>query len=187
MAIGIIILILVVVGTVFIAGLKVGNDGSAATITLPDSTSAENCAQSCVAWDNARQMECNAKADETTARLRADAIRSQMIAFIATAVSLGTAGAVAIAAAGAASATIFGIPLGIILTAIAVSLFVLAAAAFLYADFLAGQLVSAEADATKKSAARTAWSTAVTNARAQVNMKCSPAEANACLSRTAPC
>ncbi len=187
MVIGIIILIIVVAGAVFVSGLRVGDGGSPATITLPGSTSADGCAQACVAWDNARQMECNAKADEAAARSRADAIRTQMLAFAGLAVTLGIAGGVSLAAAGAATATIFGIPLGIILTAIAVALFILAAAAFLYADFLAGQLVAAEADATKKAAARSAWSTAVTNARAQVNMKCSPAEANACLTRTAPC
>jgi hypothetical protein len=187
MAIGIIILIVVIVGAVFVSGLQAGSNASPTTITLPGSATADGCAQACVAWDNARQMECNAKADEAAARSRADAIRTQMLAFVASAVSLGIAGGATLAAAGAATATIFGIPLGIILTAIAVSLFVLAAAAFLYADFLAGQLVSAEADATNKSAARNAWSTAVANARAQVNKNCSPAEANACLSRTAPC
>ena len=187
MIIGIIILIAVVVGGVFVSGLQVGAGGSPKTITLPDGTAGDNCAQACIAWDNARQMECIAKADEASARSRADALRTQMLAFMATAVSLGIAGGVALAAAGAATATIFGIPLGIILTGIAVALFVLAAAAFLYADFLAGQLVSAEADATRKSNARSAWSTAVAAARAQVNAKCSAAEANACLSRTAPC
>lgn len=187
MAIGIVILILVIVGGVFVGGLQVGDSGSPATITLPGSTSADSCAQACVAWDNARQMECNAKADEAAARSRADAIRTQMLAFMASAVSLAIAGGATLAAAGTASATIFGIPLGIVLKAIAISLFVLAAAALLYADLLAGQLVSAEADATTKAAARSAWSTAVANARAEVNTKCSPAEANACLTRTAPC
>lgn len=187
MIIGIIILIVVVVGGVFVSGLQIGDKGSPKTITLPGDASAENCAQACAEWDNARQMECIAKQDETSARSRADAIRTQMLAFIASAVSLGIAGGATLAAAGVATATIFGIPLGIVLTAIAISLFVLAAAAFLYADVLAGQLVSAEADATRKAAARSAWSTAVANARAIVNTKCSAAEANACLTRTAPC
>jgi len=185
--IGIIIGIVVILGTVFIAGIRFGDGNKPATVALPGETSVEGCAQACVAWDNARQMECNAKADEASARSQADAIRTQMLAFIAAAVSLGIAGAATLAAAGAATATFFGIPLGIVLTGIAIGLFVASAAALLYADFLAGQLVSAEADATKKAAARSAWSAAVTNARAQVNMKCNSAEANACLSRTAPC
>lgn len=187
MLIGIIILIIVVVGAVFVSGIQVGDKGSPTTVSLPGDSSPDGCAQACAAWDKARQMECIAKADEASARARADAIRTQMLAFIASAVSLGIAGGATLAAAGVATATIFGIPLGIVLTAVAISLFVLAAAAFLYADFLAGQLVAAEADATRKAAARSAWSTAVATARAQVNSSCSVAEANACLSRTAPC
>lgn len=189
MEIVITIIVVVVLAGLVATGVGIGRAGSPPTISLPpaDTPSAADCAQACAAWDNARQMECNAKADETAARNRADALRGQMLASIAAAVALSAAGVAALVGATAATATLFGIPLGIYLMGIAVGLFVAAAVAAAAAALFAGQLIAAEQDATSKSAARSAWATTVANARNQVNSKCPLAEANACLSRSAPC
>ena len=188
MIIAVIIIVVGILGALVLAGYANGKAGNPKTTSPPmDATSVADCQQACVAWDTARQMQCNARADEQAARLRADAIRSQMLAFFAAAVSLSIAGGATLAAAGAATATVIGIPLAIILYGVAIGLFIAAAAAFAYAAYLVGQLVNAESDASTKSAARDAWDTEVTRARNAVNMKCTLAEANACLSRTAPC
>jgi hypothetical protein len=188
MIIGIIIVIVAVVGALVIAGYENGKGGNPTTTFPPsDTTSIAGCQQACAAWDAARQMQCNARADEQAARARADAVRTQMLAFTAAGVSLGIAGGVALAAAGAATATIFGIPLAAVLYGVAAALFVLAAAATAAAAYFAGQLINAELDVASKSAARAGWDGEVARTRNAVNTNCSLAEANACLSRTAPC
>jgi hypothetical protein len=188
MVIVITILVVVALAGLFASGVASGKAGNPPTASLPgDGKSSADCAQACARWDNARQMQCNAKADEAAARSRADGIRGLMLSFIASAVSMAVAGAAVIAAAAAAHATILGIPLAVWLTGIAIGLFVLAAAAFATAAVLAGQLVAAEQDSNAKATARSAWDAEVANARNEVNMKCPLAEASACLSRTAPC
>ena len=177
-----------VLGGLVAAGVATGNAGNPTTITLPgDAKSPADCAQACAAWDNARQMQCNAKADEAAARSRSDAIRGQMLALIAAAVALAAAGGAAIAAIAAASGTIIGIPIAAWLLGIAIGLFIAAAAAAAAAAVLAGQLVAADADAGRKASARMAWDTEVAMDRTKVSASCSLAEANACFSRTAPC
>lgn len=188
MVVIIVVIVVVVLGGLVAAGVASGNAGNPPTITLPgDSKSAADCQQACAAWDNARQMQCSAKADEAAARSRADAIRGQMLALIAAAVALAAAGAAAIAAIGPSAITIIGIPLAVWLLGIAIGLFIAAAAATAAAAVLAGQLVAADADAGRKSSARSAWDTEVAKKRAAVSASCSLAEANACFSRTAPC
>ncbi len=179
-----------VLGVLVGVGVATGKTGNPPTISLPeDEKSPADCQQACAAWDKARQMECRAKADEAAARSRADAIRGQMLASIAAAVSLSAAGVAALVAVGTVSATltILAIPLVVWLLGIAIGLFIAAAAATAAAAVLAGQLVAAESDSAAKAAARSGWGTAVANARNEVNMKCPLGEANACLSRTAPC
>jgi hypothetical protein len=171
----------------FVLGNKTGNAANPPTVLPRHTDGPGDCNQACIAWDNARQMQCGARADEVAARSRADGIRNAMIAALAAAVSLSVAGAATIAAAAAATATFFGIPAGIILTGIAIGLFVLAAAATAAALVLAGQLGAAEGDAAEKAMARQLWDAAVATARADVNRLCTTAEANACLSRPAPC
>lgn len=188
MEILIVIAVVVVVGGLVVLGFFTGRAQNPPTVASPGGASADgNCRQACARWDTARQMQCNSRADEAAARSRADAIRNQMLAFIAAATSLTIAGAATLVAAAAATATFFGIPAGIALTAVAIGLFVLAAAATASAAYFAGQLVAAEADVGSKAAARQAWDTEVASARAEVNARCSPEEANACLTRTAPC
>jgi hypothetical protein len=192
MEVGIIVIVAVVVLVgLAVAGYATGKAGSPPTISLPgDGTSGAGCPEACARWDNARQMQCNARADEAAARSRADAIRGQMLSFLAAAVSLLTAGALALAAVGtlAGSAiTIFTIPLIVYLAGIAIGFLTAGAAAAAAAAVFAGQLIAAEQDASAKSAARAAWDAEVAKARNEVNMKCSLEEANACLGRPAPC
>jgi len=185
--IAVIAAIVAAAAALFALGLQTGKAANPPTDVPKQRDAAVDCAQACTDWDNARQRQCGARSDEAAARSRADGIRNMMLAAIAAAVSLSVAGAATLVAAGVATATYFGIPAGIVLTAIAVALFVLAAAAFVAADVLAGQLAAAEADAAAKARARQEWDTAVAVARAAVNASCPTAEANACLSRQAPC
>jgi hypothetical protein len=163
-------------------GVRDGGGDSPATVTGPAASDPADCQQACVAWDNARQMQCSARADEQAARDRANGLRGQVaaaIAFAATVLAAAIAATVAAASAGWPAIVFLAIA-----AAIAWLLFAAATAASL---FLGGLLSSAEADAAAKSKVRSDWDQAVADARAQVNAKCSPAEANACLSRTAPC
>jgi len=181
------ILAAVIVGLFFV-GVGVGSAQNPPTVALPgDAPSELSCQSACSRWDNARQMLCGAKADEIAAKNRADGIRTSMLAFIATAVALTGAGVTALIAAAAATATFFGIPAGIVLTGVAIALFALAAAATAAAAVFAGELVVAEADAARKADARQKWDAEVALARSEVNAKCPVEQANACLSRAAPC
>lgn len=187
---GVVVVILVVVGVAiaFLIGLGTGSSLNPPSVERPGEPKADaNCADACARWDNARQMQCNAKSDEAAARSRADGIRGQMLATLAAATTLAVAGAAALAAAAAATATIFGIPAGIVLTGVAIGLFVLAAAALAAAAIFTGQLVAAESDVNDKAATRRAWDTEVANARSAVNASCPIDAANACLSRAPPC
>lgn len=177
-----------VIGGLVIIGFFIGKGQNTATVAPPGTPPGDtNCKDACARWDAARQAQCNAKTEEAAARGRADAIRNQMLAYTAAATSLTIAGAATLVAATAATATFFGIPAGIVLTAVAIGLFVLAAAATAAAAVFAGQLINAEAEVGTKSAARQAWDNEVAAARAAINAQCPIAEANACLSRTAPC
>lgn len=180
-------IIVLATGFIYYRGLVKGSEDNPATVGGPSGIAPANCGQACSEWDNARQMLCGAKADEAAARSRADGIRGQLAAAIAAAVALAVGGAAAAAAATVATASFFGIPAAAILWGVAIALFVASAAAYVAADFLAGELTAAEADAANKAEARQAWDGAVAAARAEVNKKCSEAEANACLSRSAPC
>ncbi|MGH6785532.1 MAG: hypothetical protein ACREBO_01775 [Novosphingobium sp.] len=172
----------------FILGRAAGTNDSPPTISLPaDGSSAKDCDAACVAWDNARQMACNAKNDEAAARARADGLRGQVVAALATAVSLATAAAATFVAAAAAAGTIFGLPAAAVLTGIAVGLAISAAVAFLIADGFVGAMTAAEADASAKTSARQTWDAEVARLRALVNSQCPPDKANACLSRASPC
>ncbi len=191
MELGIIVIVVaVVVVGAFVSGYVNGRTDSPPTINPPAPASGADCQQACARWDNARQMQCNAKAAEALALSRAAAIQGQLVATLAAAIPLLGAGLGALAALGplaSTSFTIFTIPLTVLLAGIGVALLVVGTALLATAAFFAGQLVAAQADAAAKAATRAAWDTEVTNARAEVNMKCSPTEANACLSRTAPC
>ncbi len=185
-----IIITVLIVGALvglYFGGRAIGDGANPPTITLPRESSAADCKQACTEWDNARQMQCNAKADEEAARNRADGIRNELLAVLAAAVALAVSGAATLAAAAAATATIFGIPAGIVLTGIGIGLLIAAAAAFALADVLMGELGSAESDVANKAAARNAWDKAVADARNKVNSKCTLDEANSCLGRAAPC
>lgn len=187
MVIGIVAIVVVVVVGLYLIGVATGNGNSPPTISLPSGGRSDDCQSACAAWDNARQMQCSARADEAAAKSRADGIRNAMLASLAAAVALGAAAAATFAAAAAASATILGIPAAALLTGIAIGLAIAAAAALSAALVLAGQLTAAEADLAEKASARQTWDAAVVSARDTVNKVCSMEEANACLSRTAPC
>lgn len=187
MILGIVAVVVIVGATLFGLGVKSGTNGNPKTVAPPDRPSIQTCQEACAAWDNARQMQCNAKADEDAARARADSIRTEMLAFIAAAISLAAGAAATLVAAGVATATFFGIPLGVILTGIAIGLAVASGVASAAADVLAGQLVAAETDYGAKANARRGWDTEVANDRGQINLLCSIDEANACLSRSTPC
>lgn len=184
------VIILVVVGIViaFLIGAGTGSSLNPPSVGRPgDPKPDANCADACARWDNARQVQCSAKADEAAARSRADGIRGEMFAALAAGTALAAAGAAALAAAAVATATIFGIPAGIVLTGVAIGLFALAAAALVAATIFAGQLVAAESDVNSKAAARRTWDAEVASARQAVNATCPIDSANACLARAAPC
>lgn len=164
-------------------GKRSGGSGNPPTVTLPGATDTADCAQACSTWDNARQSLCGAKSDEAAARARADGIRGQLLAVVAaeaTAIGVAVTATVAAIAAGAPWVVV-------ILAVVAVILWAAVATLAAVVAFLGGQLNAAEIDLATKASARQAWDNAVANARAEVNSKCSQAEANACLSRTAPC
>jgi hypothetical protein len=179
--------IIVVAGGLIAAGYRVGKDNSPPTVSSPTGADSGDCRQACSAWDNARQMSCSAKSDESAARSRADGIRGQLLAAIAAAVALGVAAGAALGAVGAATGTIIGIPAALFLIRAAIALIVASALAWATAAFLTGELAAAEIDAAAKARARQGWDTAVVATSADVNSKCSLVEANACLSRSAPC
>jgi hypothetical protein len=190
--VGVIIGIAVValLGGLFAAGLAAGGAGNPLTVAPPSIKPAEGCLDACRAWDNARQMQCNAAADEKAARKRADAIRGALFALLALAgVLLGAAitASVAIGGAVASSVTIAGIALAVWLAGIAIAMFAAAATTIAAATFLAGQLVAADADAGLKANRRQQWDAEVARTRIVVNQACTLAEASLCLSRTAPC
>lgn len=164
-------------------GVRDGGGDSPPTVAIPTASDPADCQTACSEWDRARQMLCAAKADEQAARDRANALRGQVAVAIAAATALTAAGAGLVAAAAATLNPITAVVLAII----AAVVFAVALALWIAAEFLGGQLTSAEADATVKSRARADWDAAVVAARDAVNTKCSVAEANACLSRTAPC
>src|SRR2546430_2450783 len=123
-------------------GAKSGTAANPPTIVSPAGSSAADCKTACAAFDSARQMQCIARANEATARSRADSIRAQMFAFIAAAAVLAASAAATLALAVAAAASFFGIPLAIVLRAAAAGLAVAAAAAATMAANLAGQLAA---------------------------------------------
>lgn len=167
----------------FFWGKRSGGAGNPPTVSVPAGTDSTDCRQACSAWDNARQILCSAKADEVAARSRADGIRGQLIAAIA---AEATATGIAVTATIAASVAVLPWVV-VVLVVIAIMLWASVLVLTAVVAFLGGQLNTAEADVASKASARQAWDTAVTNARAEVNSKCSLAEADACLARSAPC
>jgi hypothetical protein len=193
-----VIAIVVIVVTVLFIGSAIGGffaarAGNPLTLAPPSGRTAEGCADACRQWDNARQMQCNAAADEAAATKRADAIRGAFYALLALAAVLigaaisATIGIGTIVAASTNPITFAGYALAAWLTAVAVGLYIAAVATLLAATFLAGQLIAADADAGLKSSRRQAWDAEVARTRLAVNSSCSAAEAALCLSRTGPC
>lgn len=169
-------------------GVAAANGKTPANGASPESPrDGADCKAACARWDNARQSLCNAKSDEAAAVVRSEGARARFLAALASATSLGVAAAATFAAAAAATATIFGIPAGIVLTGVAVGLTIAAAAATAAAAVIAGELAVADDDVGRKGNVRRQWEREVADARMAVNQSCPPAEANACLSRTAPC
>lgn len=184
--IGIAIGVAVLIGLWF-AGRAMGAAQDPPTVLSPGGTTSDDCRTACSNWDSARQMQCNAKADEEAARGRADGIRNELLTTIAGAIALAAAAVAAFAGAAAATASVFGALAAPALIILGISLVTAAVAATAAADVLAGQLNAAESDASAKAMARQSWDTAVAAARAKVNAQCSMDEANSCLSRAAPC
>lgn len=172
---------------IYMAGQAAGRRDNPPTVSEPSPAPTAACDAACKAWDFARQMQCSANADEAAARSRADGIRNEALGVLAGAFLLAGAGAGLVAAAGAATATVFGIPAGVLLMAAAIAMFAAAAAAFSLADFLFGQLAAAERDVADKAAIRQAWDAETVRTRNEVNANCTIDQANACLSRSAPC
>jgi hypothetical protein len=179
----VIVSILTGFGFFYYWGVRSGGAGNPATVSIPPEADPADCREACSAWDNARQILCGAKADETAARSRADGIRGQLLGAIAAEALL--TGAAVTASVAAASA---GLPWVVIVLVVA-ALILWAAVLVLTATvaFLGGELNSAEADVAAKAKTRQDCDTAVANAREAVNRRCSLSEANACLSRSAPC
>lgn len=188
MEVAVVILVVVVLVIAFLFGVSTASSLNPPSLGQPGDPKADaSCAEACARWDNARQMQCSAKADEAGGRSRADGIRGEMFAALAAATAFAAAAVAALVAAAAATATIFGIPAGIVLTGVAIGLFAASATALAAAAVFAGQLVSAESDVNTKVATRRAWDGEVAAARQAVNSSCPIDAANACLSRAAPC
>lgn len=170
-------------GFFYFWGKRSGGASNPSTVTLPPGTDAADCAQACSDWDNARQMLCGAKSDDAAARSRADGIRGQLFAALAAEAAL-----IAAAVTATVAATVAVLPwVVVVLIVVAAILWLAVLALMATAAFLGGELNSAESDVATKASARQAWDNAVAADRATVNRTCSQAEANACLSRTAPC
>ena len=153
----------------------------------PGGSKPEGCEGAIKAWDDARQKACNAKREQDAAQILAADLRGQVVAATAAHVALVVAAVITYAAAAAATATIFGIPAGIVLTGIAIGLTVAAAAALLVLVGLTASLTAADDDLLKKIGNRQAWDNDVTRLRAAINGACSTDRAEAALSRPALC
>lgn len=150
-------------------------------------SAADGCDAVAAAWDNARQMSCNAHRDEDSAHRLANELRTQVIAATAVQVALTIAAIATFAAAAAATATVFGIPAGLVLTGVAIGLTVAAATALLVVIGLTASLTAADDDVLAKTRVRQAWDAETARLRASVISACPPEKANATLSRPGPC
>jgi hypothetical protein len=157
-------------------GRLIGASGNPPTITIgKNNEETTQCTELCNQYDARRSQRCNAEKDEATAKARAEALRSQFLAYTAAGVTL------AAAAAGAAVIPVFG-------TAIAAALAAAAAVFFALATFTAGQMGAADVDLAQKAKAAQDVRTAEADARALLAQKCaSPDEIDKCLLRPAPC
>jgi len=186
------IVIFIVAGLVAIVGAAIlgrefGRTRLPPTQDGPDRSKPDGCEDASKHWDQARQMACNAKRDQDAAHLIASDLRAQVIAATAVQIALTVAAVVTYAAAAAATATIFGIPAGIVLTGIAIGLTVAAAAALLVVIGLTASLTAADDDLLAKIRVRQAWDAEVARLRAAILSACAPETANAVLSRPGPC
>jgi hypothetical protein len=165
-----------VVVVLYVIGRVVGAASNPPTVTVGSNDSeTTECRDLCNQWDARRQERCNAEKDEVTAKARADALRSQFLAYIAAGVALAGA------AVAAASIPFFG-------TAIAAGLAAAAAVFFALATFTAGQLGAAEIDLAQKAKAAQDARAAEAAARALLVQKCTNSqEVTTCLARPSPC
>lgn len=153
----------------------------------PSASKPEGCENSIKEWDDARQKACNAKREQDAAQILATDLRGQVVAATAVHVALVIAAVATYAAAAAATATIFGIPAGIVLTGVAIGLTVAAAAALLVLVGLTASLTAADDDLLLKIRNRQDWDNRVADLRAAINRTCPIERADAALARPGPC
>lgn len=171
-----------------VLGRGFGRSGLPPAIDGPVKGAAEgDCDTAGAKWDEARQNVCRAKGDEDAAFRLADQMRAQVVAATAAHLALVIAAAATYVAAAAATATFFGIPAGIVLTAIAVGLTVAAAAALLVLTGLSGALTAADDDVRAKIRLRQDWEAARENWRKRIMDQCPAEKRDAWLSLPGPC
>jgi hypothetical protein len=153
----------------------------------PGGSKPEGCENSIKEWDDARQKACNAKREQDAAQILAADLRGQVVAATAVHVALVIAAVATYAAAAAATATVFGIPAGIVLTGVAIGLTVAAAAALLVLVALTASLTAADDDLLRKIRNRQDWDNRVGDLRAAINRTCPIERAEAALARPGPC
>jgi len=173
MEIIIVAMIVIAIGATLIGGTITGANGRAPAITLGSNENSENCEFLCNQWDLRRQERCSAEAAARAAQRKVDNLRTQWGIAMATAVVL------AAAAYAASLIPIYGWIVAAVLGAAA-------AAAFLAATFILGNLSAAgdELGAAERVAATARAAEA--EARALMATRC-PAQAGACFSRPSPC
>lgn len=171
-----------------VLGRGFGSSRLPPTIEGPVKGSGEGgCENAAAEWDKARQNACNAKSDEAAAHRHAADLRGQVAAATAAHLALVVAAIATYAAAAAATATVFGIPAGIVLTGVAIGLTVAAAAALLVLIGLTAALTAADDDLRDKMLARQQWEGKAAAERERINRECPPERAQEVLSRPSPC
>ncbi len=141
----------------------------------PDNPNLATCREFCHEWDSRRSELCIAQANETAARNRADALRTEL------GIALAVVGGF-LAAAVAAGAIPWPASLAVAIAALAA-----ATIAATVAALIGGLLNAADEDVARKLTASQDARMRVADARSQIDAHCPPAEADACLNRAPPC
>ena len=140
----------------------------------PDNPNLAACHEFCHDWCNRRSELFIAEGDETTARARADALRTEL------GIALAVVGGF-LAAAVAAGAIPWPASLAVAIAALAA-----ATIAATVAALIGGLLNAADEDVARKATASRDARLRLRDARNQLDAHCTPAEANDCLSRSFP-
>lgn len=157
----------------FFGGRLTASNGRASVTPVGTNDSGADCTGLCSQWDQRRQERCLAESAAQASQRKVDNFRAQW------AIAMGIAAGFAVAAYLASLIPVYGWIAAAVLGAIA-------AAAFLAAMFIAGELSVADEELAAAERNAAAARTAEAEARSLLVTKC-PGEAGACLSRPSPC